>query len=630
MIDASLRRLRSWIVDSPRWLLLRNLPATSLPLTITVAVTVLAGVALPTALALLAGYLISTLPDAIEQGSDSPDSQRMLTAAVALGLTFLATQVVIFARSTAASALGRRFMGDHTRRVMAATLGPPGLARLEDPTYLDQVSRALATHRHDSQLAVIGLVGDTIMKLQGVVGLVIVAYFQWWLAIPLLLGLVHSRRHFGPVRRGLVSVRMGKADTLRRANYLLGLTLQPEAAKEIRVFGLADWLVERFQSAWLAGMAELWLARSSLWRTAAWAGLPLATVEIVGLSLICWDALHGAVGIGALVVYTRGLMMSQMLAALTDIDAWIDEGAAALPPTIELERIAASSAAQTRQAARSADGLPQRQIRFERVSFQYPGERAPIFADLDLAIAAGRTLAIVGDNGAGKTTLVKLLARLYEPIAGRITVDGIDLADLDTRAWQRRVAAIFQDFVRYELPAKDNVGFGAVERSQDRAALVDAASRANALDVIEGLPQGWDTILSRRFTGGAELSGGQWQRIAMARALFAAASGAGILVLDEPTAQLDVRAEAAFYDQFFDLTRGLTTIVISHRFSTVRRADRIVVLDGGRVVEDGTHDTLLAAGGRYAEMFQLQAARFAEDGDDGEQPTLRHSGSRSR
>jgi hypothetical protein len=376
LIDAALRRVRSWIVDSPRWLLLRSLPATSLPLTITVGVTILLGVALPTAFALLSGYLISTLPDAIEQGPGSPGSQRMLDAVVALGVTFLALQVVIFARSTAANALGRRFMGDHTRRVMTATLGPTGLARLEDSAYLDEVTRALATNRHDSQLAVIGLVGDTVMKLQGVVGLVIVAYFQWWLAIPLLLALVHSRRHFGPVRRGLVSMRMGKANTLRRANYLVELTLQPEAAKEIRVFGLADWLVERYQDA----------------------------------------------------------------------------------------------------PARSADGLPRHEIRFEHVTFQYPGERAPVFSDLDLTIAAGRNLAVVGDNGAGKTTLIKLLARLYEPTAGRITVDGIDLADLDIRGWQRRVAAIFQDFVRYELPATDNVGFGAVERRADRAALVEAAT----------------------------------------------------------------------------------------------------------------------------------------------------------
>ena len=221
----------------------------------------------------------------------------------------------------------------------------------------------------------------------------------------------------------------------------------------------------------------------------------------------------------------------------------------------------------------------------------------------------------MGENGAGKTTLVKLLCRLYEPTAGRLTADGADLRGLDPAAWRRRVAVIFQDFVHYELPARDNVGFGslgALAGPVAAARLEAAAQRAGALDLIRGLPRGWDTVLSRRFTGGADLSGGEWQRIALARALFAVAGGAGVLILDEPTANLDVRAEAALYERFLDLTRGLTTILISHRFATVRRADRICVLAGGGIVEDGTHAALLARGGRYAELFRLQAARFAD------------------
>jgi ATP-binding cassette, subfamily B, bacterial len=286
-----------------------------------------------------------------------------------------------------------------------------------------------------------------------------------------------------------------------------------------------------------------------------------------------------------------------------------------LRPTMELERDLAADPEINPPGTAPADGLPAREIRFEGVGFGYPDRPGQVFTGLDLTVPAGRSLAIVGDNGAGKTTLIKLLARLYEPTAGRITVDGADLRQYSAHGWQRRVAAIFQDFVHYELSAADNVTVGAIENASDRATLLDAAARAGALEVVERLPGGWDTVLSRRFTGGAELSGGEWQRIGLARALFAAASGAGILVLDEPTAQLDVRAEAAFYDQFFELTRGLTAIVISHRFSTVRRADRIVVLDGGRVVEDGSHDALIAADGRYAAMFRLQATRFLEDAE---------------
>ena len=237
-------------------------------------------------------------------------------------------------------------------------------------------------------------------------------------------------------------------------------------------------------------------------------------------------------------------------------------------------------------------------------------EASEVFAGLDLTISVGSSLAIVGANGAGKTTLVKLLARLHEPQAGEIRIDGTPLRELDPAAWRRRMAVIFQDFVRYELPASDNVAFGCTGRLGDLEALDRAATRAGALDVVCRLPAGWATPLNRQYSGGADLSGGEWQRIALARALFAVEAGAGILVLDEPTANLDVRAEAALFEDFLDLTRGLTTILISHRFSTVRHADRICVLEGGVIVEDGSHDDLLTANGRYAQLFLLQAERF--------------------
>ncbi len=228
---------------------------------------------------------------------------------------------------------------------------------------------------------------------------------------------------------------------------------------------------------------------------------------------------------------------------------------------------------------------------------------------LDLTIPAGSSLAIVGQNGAGKTTLAKLLCRLYDPQSGAIEVDGVDLRELDLDAWRSRLSAVFQDFIRFELPMRDNVAPAGAPDADIRAALADAGA-AGLADL--------DTVLARGYEGGTELSGGQWQRVALARALCAVRQGAGLVLLDEPTAQLDVRGEAEIFDRILAATRHATTILISHRFSTVRHADRICVLEGGRVVELGTHDELMAAGGRYRTMFDLQASRFGGDGDEEE------------
>ncbi len=256
--------------------------------------------------------------------------------------------------------------------------------------------------------------------------------------------------------------------------------------------------------------------------------------------------------------------------------------------------------------------VPVSSIRFEGVTFAYPGSEKNVLDQLDLELKVGESTAIVGLNGAGKTTLVKLLGRLYEPDSGRIVVDDVDLAMYDTASWQRRLAVIFQDFAHYEVDARTNVVLAGLTEAGVEPAYQRAVQRAGAANLIEALPHQDATVLSSRYAGGVDLSGGQWQRVAFTRALFAVEAGASVLVLDEPTAQLDVRAEVAFFDNFLGLTRGLTTIVVSHRFSTVRRADRIVVLEGGRVVESGSHDELIAAGGKYADLFALQARRFAE------------------
>jgi ATP-binding cassette subfamily B protein len=328
--------------------------------------------------------------------------------------------------------------------------------------------------------------------------------------------------------------------------------------------------------------------------------------------------LRDAAGRGGLSVLGLSLALQAVPIALRfgvyfpEADNQTLDGMRARESMLEIERAAAQRPpGRQRLGGRQAGPVPVSGIAFERVSFSYPGGRQNVLRDLDLEFPAGMSTAIVGLNGAGKTTLVKLLCGLYQPTSGRITADGTALEEFDPRSWQRRLAVIYQDYVRYELDVAANIGLGAPGHMGDTRALERAIEWAGAAEVTAALPDGLAAVLSSRYSGGVDLSGGQWQRIALARALFAVQAGASVLVLDEPTAQLDVRAEVAFFDRFLELTRGLTTVVISHRFSTVRRADRIAVLDGGRITERGRHGELMAAGGQYAELFKLQARRFA-------------------
>ena len=256
----------------------------------------------------------------------------------------------------------------------------------------------------------------------------------------------------------------------------------------------------------------------------------------------------------------------------------------------------------------AASGAPE--IRFRDVTFGYPGSGRPVLEHFDLTIPAGRSLAIVGQNGAGKTTIAKLLCRLYDPDDGRIEVDGIDLRDLDLVAWRTRLAAVFQDFVRYELPLRDNVA----PRGADDAVVRVALERAGATGLAE-----LDAPLAKGYPGGVDLSGGQWQRVALARAVAAVTAGAGVVLLDEPTAMLDVRGESEIFRRILEASSQATTVLVSHRFSTVRMADRICVVEGGRVIEQGSHDELVASKGRYERMYALQASRFVDLDERGEE-----------
>jgi ABC-type multidrug transport system fused ATPase/permease subunit len=309
-----------------------------------------------------------------------------------------------------------------------------------------------------------------------------------------------------------------------------------------------------------------------------------------------------------LVTYASAALTTSMI-AFGGLSWALDGVAAPVAAVLRLEDAMAPAGSLIRGTLAAA-GMPSREIRFRNVTFTYPGTTEPVLKGFDLMIPAGSSLAIVGQNGAGKTTLAKLLCRLYDPQAGTIEVDGVDLRQLEIERWRSRLAAVFQDFIRFELSLRENVAPAGAPDEVINGSLREAGA-AGLADL--------DTVLARGYEGGTELSGGQWQRVALARALCAVRMGAGVVLLDEPTAQLDVRGEAEIFDRILSATRHATTILISHRFSTVRHADRICVLEGGRVVELGTHEALMAAGGRYRTMFELQASRFGSAGTEDEE-----------
>jgi ATP-binding cassette, subfamily B, bacterial len=332
----------------------------------------------------------------------------------------------------------------------------------------------------------------------------------------------------------------------------------------------------------------------------------MGTLGILGL-----DVAHGRIGAGdlAAAALALGPLTAGVLPGRDDLN--IGWGAASVEAVRRLE----SESPLVRTAAGSAVVTGPVRLACRGMGFAYAGG-STVFESLDLDLEPGQSVALVGENGAGKTTLTALLAGLLVPERGQLLVDGEELDDESRPLWQRHVAVLFQDFAHYEATTLyDNVGYGSIEDLGDRSGVARAGASAGLQDLVSTLPAGWDTQLGPSYPGGIDLSGGQWQRVGLARALFALDHGARLLILDEPAANLDVIAETELYDHFLAMTAGVTTVIVSHRLAAVRHADRIVVLEGGRVVEDGSHDELMAQGGGYAALFDLQASRFRSGGE---------------
>ena len=580
----------------------------------TLALQLFTGLA-PVAFVIATSVVVGRVPDAAAAGLDSPEWRSLRDALLVAGVLFVIQQLS-WPFQWAFGQLVEWRVDDAVReRVAAASFRPVGIAALEDQTTLDELAeladpdRGLGFSPGGACAGLLALVSRYVQWL--VASVLIGVVYTPWAALAVALGALAVRIGIRSGVGRLGSVEGGYAALRRRRDYYRGLLASSTAAKEVRVFGLLPWLQERYRSRGLAAVHPVWHARRRIVYVPYALSIPI-WIAFSGLATIAVAraAAAGDLTLGELAFTLQGIVLVSAFGSFFWESDWQTEHGMRAYGALERFETRAAAAGAPTDATDDPSRLPAEAIRFEDVTFGYGDGDRPVLRSLDLTIPAGRSLAIVGLNGAGKTTLVKLLARLYEPQAGRITVDGTDVRAFRPAAWRSRLGAIFQDFVHYELPVRDNVGFGGPALLGDDAALRDALGRAGALELVDGLPDGLDTVLSREYEGGAELSGGQWQRLAIARALAAVAAGAGVLVLDEPTANLDVRAEAAFFERFLELTEGLTTILISHRFSTVRRADRIVVLEEGRVVEEGTHDELLARAGRYAELFRLQASRF--------------------
>jgi ABC-type multidrug transport system fused ATPase/permease subunit len=555
---------------------------------------------LPAAFAIAMGVLVGAV-----QNGNSLGGPLALAGAI-----FVLLQVLNPIHQAVSSNLGDRTAAWLYDRLTEACVRPPGMGHLEDPALTSDltVAREFDAGMTGPPLSISmdfianGMVG----MITGLTCAVIVAGYAWWASVMLAGAWLATHwllRESAVWRdRNTEEVRAAQRD----ADYAYRMAVDPPASKELRLFGLVDWTVERFIGR-RTRLHELQYAATRLReKPVVWSMLIVLGANIAVFWTLGNSALNGSLSLAQAIVYVQTAIGVSAIAF--GGFSWALDGASAPVDAVLRLESAMSPAGALRSGSRSAAGMPGREVRLRDVTFRYTPGGDPVLDRFDLTIPAGSSLAIVGQNGAGKTTIAKLLCRLYDPQSGAIEVDGVDIREFDIDSWRSRITAVFQDFMRLELPLRDNVAPSGAEDDVVNKAL-GAAGAANLASL--------DTVLARGYEGGTDLSGGQWQRVALARALSAVTLGAGVVLLDEPTAQLDVRGEAEIFDRLLAATRECTTILISHRFSTVRHADRICVLEHGRVIELGKHDELMALGGRYRTMFDLQAQRFTAADEEG-------------
>jgi ATP-binding cassette, subfamily B, bacterial len=523
--------------------------------------------------------------------------------------------VLEFALASLASVLGRvidfsdTVLADNYSRHVSTRImehaSKLDLTRYEDPSFYDKMERARV--QGTDRVLMIQMTGMLIQ--QGITTITLgvgIFLFSPWLLLILIVSIMPmflGQTHFA--FKGY-ELNFGQTPARRQMDYLRILAGSKESAKELKLFGLGPFLVQRYR----ALFDEIHRQNVGLARRKLFFGGTLTVLGTLGYyatyAYVVYEAVLGRISIGQLT-----FLAGAIAGASTNIQAFFStfSGIAdqALFMTDLLEFFNVKPTILSKPNALPAPHPISKGIEFRNVWFAYPGTQRPVLRDISFCLNPQERIALVGENGQGKTTIAKLLTRLYDPTQGQILLDGIDLRDYDLEDWWNEIGVIFQDFVHYEMKAGENIGVGRVESSTDMDQIRAAANKSYAESVIQKLPKQYEQLLGVRFEGGVDLSGGEWQRIALARAHL---RDAQLLILDEPTAALDARSEREVFERFAELTKGKTTVLISHRFSTVRMADRILVLEAGKIAEQGHHDELVKGGGRYAEMFELQAAGY--------------------
>ena len=479
------------------------------------------------------------------------------------------------------------------------------LVTYEDPVFYDRLERARV--QATDRLGMIQAIGRLIQQAITTLTLSIsIMLFSPWLMLLLIAGVLPAflgESHFAFLG---YAKNFRQTPIRRQLDYLRVLGGSKEAAKELKLFGLKGFLSERFARL----SDEIYKENVALSRRKLIAGALLSVVGTMGYYsayvFVIWRTVNGALSIGTLTFLAGAIQQaSSNIQQIFSTLAGIADQALFLTDLLAFFGMQATI--RSKPGALPAPRPMLRGFEFQNVSFHYPGSSRLVLNRLDFQLRPGERVALIGENGQGKTTIVKLITRLYDPSEGRILLDGVDLREYDLEDLHREMGVIFQDFMRYEMTARENIAVGRLEEISNLELLEEAARKSMADHVIERLPQGYEQMLGRRFDQGVDLSGGEWQKVALARAYL---RDAQLLILDEPTAALDAPSEFEVFRRFSELTAGKTALFISHRFSTVRMADRIVVLDSGRIVEEGSHDQLSSLGGRYAEMFEMQASSY--------------------